>query len=120
MWLSSIGKGLLNPESEVAESLGIVVEYSQRVTNPPHHHQRVYLSQRDRNNSPQPVRTRLCIWVFQPRPLLDYPASVDNAPRRAPSANMSLANCRFYEEKFPEIDSFVMVNVKQVRKLAGL
>lgn len=28
---------------------------------------------------------------------------------------MSLTNCRFYEEKFPEIDSFVMVNVKQVR-----
>jgi len=28
---------------------------------------------------------------------------------------MSLSNCRFYEEKFPEIDSFVMVNVKQVR-----
>ena len=34
---------------------------------------------------------------------------------------MSLTNCRFYEEKFPEIDSFVMVNVKQVcarRRLA--
>ncbi|PMB64730.1 Eukaryotic translation initiation factor 2 subunit alpha [Beauveria bassiana] len=29
---------------------------------------------------------------------------------------MSLTNCRFYEEKFPEIDSFVMVNVKQVRQ----
>jgi hypothetical protein len=28
--------------------------------------------------------------------------------------NMSLTNCRFYEEKYPEIDSFVMVNVKQV------
>lgn len=27
---------------------------------------------------------------------------------------MSLTNCRFYEEKFPEVDSFVMVNVKQV------
>lgn len=32
---------------------------------------------------------------------------------------MSLTNCRFYEEKYPEIDSFVMVNVKQVC-LAGL
>lgn len=31
------------------------------------------------------------------------------------TAKMSLTNCRFYEEKFPEIDSFVMVNVKQVR-----
>jgi hypothetical protein len=30
-------------------------------------------------------------------------------------AKMSLTNCRFYEEKYPEIDSFVMVNVKQVR-----
>jgi len=29
---------------------------------------------------------------------------------------MSLTNCRFYEEKYPEIDSFVMVNVKQVGK----
>lgn len=28
--------------------------------------------------------------------------------------NMSLTNCRFYEDKYPEIDSFVMVNVKQV------
>jgi len=27
---------------------------------------------------------------------------------------MSLSNSRFYEEKYPEIDSFVMVNVKQV------
>jgi hypothetical protein len=27
---------------------------------------------------------------------------------------MSQTNCRFYEEKYPEIDSFVMVNVKQV------
>lgn len=25
---------------------------------------------------------------------------------------MSLTNCRFYEEKYPEIDSFVMVNVR--------
>lgn len=29
------------------------------------------------------------------------------------TAIMSLTNCRFYEEKYPEIDSFVMVNVKQ-------
>lgn len=28
---------------------------------------------------------------------------------------MSLTNSRFYEEKYPEVDSFVMVNVKQVR-----
>ncbi len=26
---------------------------------------------------------------------------------------MSLTNCRFYEDKYPEVDSFVMVNVKQ-------
>lgn len=26
----------------------------------------------------------------------------------------SLTNCRFYEEKYPEVESFVMVNVKQV------
>jgi translation initiation factor 2 alpha subunit (eIF-2alpha) len=30
---------------------------------------------------------------------------------------MSRTNCRFYEEKYPDIDSFVMVNVKQVRYL---
>lgn len=30
---------------------------------------------------------------------------------------MSLTNCRFYEEKFPEIDSFVMVTVKQVNRI---
>lgn len=29
-------------------------------------------------------------------------------------AKMSLTNCRFYEDKYPEVDSFVMVNVKQV------
>ena len=33
---------------------------------------------------------------------------------RKQSASMSLTNCRFFENKFPEIDSFVMVNVKQV------
>lgn len=33
---------------------------------------------------------------------------------RATTAIMSLTNCRFYEEKYPEIDSFVMVNVRQV------
>ena len=27
---------------------------------------------------------------------------------------MSLTKCRFYEEKYPEVESFVMVNVKQV------
>lgn len=36
---------------------------------------------------------------------------------RQNTAKMSLTNCRFYEEKFPEIDSFVMVNVKQVRQV---
>ena len=30
------------------------------------------------------------------------------------TAIMSLTNCRFYEEKYPEVESFVMVNVKQV------
>ena len=32
---------------------------------------------------------------------------------------MSLTNCRFYEEKFPEIDSFVMVNVKQIAEMGA-
>jgi translation initiation factor 2 subunit 1 len=31
---------------------------------------------------------------------------------------MSLTNCRFYEEKYPELESFVMVKVMQVRSLA--
>jgi hypothetical protein len=33
---------------------------------------------------------------------------------------MSLTNCRFYEEKYPEVESFVMVNVKQVRNRSHL
>lgn len=33
---------------------------------------------------------------------------------------MSLSNCRFYEEKYPEIDSFVMVNVKQVGHIVAV
>ncbi|KAI0600103.1 translation initiation factor 2, alpha subunit [Biscogniauxia sp. FL1348] len=32
---------------------------------------------------------------------------------------MSLTNCRFYEEKFPEIDSFVMVNVRQIASMGA-
>ena len=32
---------------------------------------------------------------------------------------MSRTNCRFYEEKFPEIDSFVMVNVKQIAEMGA-
>lgn len=37
-----------------------------------------------------------------------------NLPAMGETPNMSLTNCRFYEEKYPEIESFVMVNVKQV------
>ncbi|KAI5298662.1 hypothetical protein KEM55_003112 [Ascosphaera atra] len=32
---------------------------------------------------------------------------------------MSLTNCRFYEEKYPEIDSYVMVNVKQIADMGA-
>ncbi|PGH34530.1 translation initiation factor 2 subunit 1 [[Emmonsia] crescens] len=32
---------------------------------------------------------------------------------------MSLTNCRFYEDKYPEIDSFVMVNVKQIAEMGA-
>ncbi|KAI9681591.1 MAG: hypothetical protein M1829_000788 [Trizodia sp. TS-e1964] len=32
---------------------------------------------------------------------------------------MSLTNCRYYEEKFPEIESFVMVNVKQIAEMGA-
>ncbi|KAK7928049.1 eukaryotic translation initiation factor 2 alpha subunit [Apiospora marii] len=32
---------------------------------------------------------------------------------------MSLTQCRFYEEKYPEIDSFVMVNVKQIADMGA-
>jgi len=31
----------------------------------------------------------------------------------------SLTNCRFYEEKYPEIDSFVMVNVRQIAEMGA-
>ncbi|KAF1811607.1 putative translation initiation factor 2 alpha subunit [Eremomyces bilateralis CBS 781.70] len=32
---------------------------------------------------------------------------------------MSLTNCRYYEEKYPEVDSFVMVNVKQIAEMGA-
>ncbi|CAG7948777.1 unnamed protein product [Penicillium nalgiovense] len=32
---------------------------------------------------------------------------------------MSLTNCRFYEDKYPEVDSFVMVNVKQIAEMGA-
>jgi hypothetical protein len=56
-------------------------------------------------------------------PIAPYKQSPVNAQpgRRPPSMangvepeSQSLTNCRFYEEKYPEIESFVMVNVKQV------
>ena len=34
-------------------------------------------------------------------------------------SNMSLTNCRFYEEKYPEVESFVMVNVKQIAEMGA-
>jgi translation initiation factor 2 subunit 1 len=37
----------------------------------------------------------------------------------ATTDNMSYSNCRFYEEKYPEIDSFVMVNVKQIADMGA-
>ena len=33
---------------------------------------------------------------------------------------MSLTNCRFYEEKYPEIDSFVMVSAQAVFLLVAM
>jgi translation initiation factor 2 subunit 1 len=32
---------------------------------------------------------------------------------------MSLTNCRFYEEKYPSVDSFVMVNVRQIAEMGA-
>ncbi|KAJ9137240.1 Eukaryotic translation initiation factor 2 subunit alpha [Pleurostoma richardsiae] len=32
---------------------------------------------------------------------------------------MSLTNCRFYEEKYPPVDSFVMVNVRQIADMGA-
>jgi hypothetical protein len=45
------------------------------------------------------------------------PSTIAVCLARAKTAKMSLTNCRFYEEKYPEIESFVMVNVKQVRHI---
>lgn len=56
----------------------------------------------------QSPRTSVRSYEAQRNPY-NYPA-----PRSAPTTTMSLTNCRFYEEKYPDIDSFVMVNVKQV------
>jgi hypothetical protein len=59
--------------------------------------------------------------IHLPRPRVRLPIKQrpDTARRKAPESIsiMSLTNCRFYEEKYPEIDSFVMVNVKQVWSL---
>ncbi len=41
----------------------------------------------------------------------------ENCGQSLEIAIMSLTNCRFYEEKYPEVESFVMVNVKQVRTI---
>lgn len=35
------------------------------------------------------------------------------------TAIMSLTNCRFYEEKYPDVDSLVMVNVRQVAEMGA-
>ena len=32
---------------------------------------------------------------------------------------MSLTNSRYYEEKYPEVESFVMVNVKQIADMGA-
>lgn len=39
------------------------------------------------------------------------PASKREHTTNMASVNPSLTNCRFYENKYPDIDSFVMVNV---------
>jgi hypothetical protein len=55
-----------------------------------------------------PPKSLIC--VEQPSP---PPHASAQAARQLPT--MSVTHCRFYEEKYPEVDSFVMVNVKQVR-----
>merc|ERR1711939_1035736 len=47
------------------------------------------------------------------------PSSHPACHRGTHPPTMSLTNCRFYEEKFPEIDSFVMVNVKQIAEMGA-
>ncbi|KAJ9194148.1 hypothetical protein DTO021D3_3083 [Paecilomyces variotii] len=42
-----------------------------------------------------------------------------HASERRNPAKMSLTNCRFYEEKYPEVDSYVMVNVKQIAEMGA-
>merc|ERR1712144_67099 len=51
----------------------------------------------------------------------EHKTSAQQQTRATPRnhASMSLTNCRFYEEKFPEIDSFVMVNVKQIAEMGA-
>lgn len=55
--------------------------------------------------------------IIETDQLNDKTTSQSNRAAQRKTAKMSLTNCRFYEEKFPEIDSFVMVNVKQVRPI---
>lgn len=65
------------------------------------------------------------LWILHCRSYIIYsvrliertqPATLPDCRRHlaVTDAAMSLTNCRFYEEKYPEIESFVMVNVKQV------
>lgn len=70
------------------------------------------------SNSISPIVAKLVADITLPLSTPPTPPLISPfAPpgKRHQSPNMSLSNCRFYEEKYPEIDSFVMVNVKQVR-----
>ena len=51
--------------------------------------------------------------------LLLPPTFKEGNPLPIELPTMSLTNCRFYEEKYPEIDSFVMVNVKQIAEMGA-
>ena len=53
-------------------------------------------------------------------PAIQLPS--DHCPLRistGTTAIMSLTNCRFYEEKYPDVDSLVMVNVRQVAEMGA-
>ena len=50
---------------------------------------------------------------------LDAPAVVTPSAAAALTAQQSRLACRMYEERFPEVDSLVMVNVRQIAEMGA-
>ena len=65
------------------------------------------------------LNTRHLVHPTPPVAPLHNPPIIASLRPPEPAAIMSLTNCRFYEEKYPEVESFVMVNVKQIAEMGA-